>query len=65
MHIVGSYAGQIGVFVTADREMLPDIDTYMACLEQSYRDLLAMADVAAAERHPARSASGSPVQIGT
>ena len=41
MHIVGSYDGQIGIFITADRAMLPDIDRYLDCVEASYQALLA------------------------
>ncbi len=40
MHIVGSYDGQIGIFITADRAMLPDIDRYMDCIDSSYEGLL-------------------------
>ena len=41
MHIVGSYDDQIGIFITADRAMLPDIERYMDCVETSYQALLA------------------------
>jgi diacylglycerol O-acyltransferase len=40
LHLVCSYAGQIGFTVTADREMLPDPDFYAACLQESYEELL-------------------------
>jgi WS/DGAT/MGAT family acyltransferase len=40
MHIVGSYDGKIGIFITADRAMLPDIDAYMDYVEKAYRVLL-------------------------
>lgn len=43
MHIVGSYDGQIGIFITADRTMLPDSDAYIEHIENSYQALLTAA----------------------
>ncbi len=46
VHIVGSYNGQIGIHVTADPRMLPDIDVYLGHLRDCYQSLLEAAEAA-------------------
>ena len=39
LHLVCSYAGEVTVTVTADREMLPDPGFYAECIQASYEEL--------------------------
>ena len=39
LHAIGSYCGDLIVAFTADREMLPDPESYAECLEGSFADL--------------------------
>jgi diacylglycerol O-acyltransferase len=45
IHLVGSYTGQFTFSFTADREMLPDPETYAAALQDSIEEVF---DAAAA-----------------
>lgn len=44
-HVIGSYCGQFTVSATSDREMMPDPAFYKQCLQDSFDELVAAADV--------------------
>ncbi|MBU7579083.1 MAG: wax ester/triacylglycerol synthase family O-acyltransferase [Porphyrobacter sp.] len=47
-HVVQSYCDEATIAFTADRELLPDPDFYVACIEESFAQLLAATKPAAA-----------------
>jgi WS/DGAT/MGAT family acyltransferase len=59
IHTVGSYVGQFTFSFTADREMMPDPDHYVACLSESLDELLAAAEPAPTARRPASGGARS------
>jgi hypothetical protein len=44
IHVVASYNGILSISATADRDALPDPSRYAECMEQSFHELLAIAD---------------------
>ena len=71
IHLIVSYLGKIYLSVTTCREIVPDIAHYVACLQQSWDELVAGtigADPAAAAQRPKRAAkrreAGGPRQSG-
>ncbi|HEY6964313.1 MAG TPA: WS/DGAT domain-containing protein, partial [Erythrobacter sp.] len=53
-HVVQSYCDEATIAFTADRELLPDPDFYVKCIEDSFAELLAATQ--AGEPAPAKAA---------
>ncbi len=51
-HVVQSYCDEATIAFTADRELLPDPDLYIACIAQSFAELLAAATARTAATPP-------------
>jgi len=47
-HVVQSYCDEATIAFTADRELLPDPDFYVKCIEDSFAELLAATQQATA-----------------
>jgi enoyl-CoA hydratase/carnithine racemase len=52
-HVVQSYCDEATIAFTADRELLPDPDFYVKCIEDSFAELLAATAAATATPKPA------------
>ncbi|MFZ9395797.1 MAG: WS/DGAT/MGAT family O-acyltransferase [Erythrobacter sp.] len=59
-HVVQSYCDEATISFTACRELLPDPDVYIRCIEESFAELLAAAK--AAEAAPAKAAAKPPAK---
>lgn len=56
-HVVQSYCGEATISFTACREMMPDPEFYIACIEESFAELLEAAK-SLEDRQPAKAAPG-------
>lgn len=52
-HVVQSYCDEATIAFTADRELLPDPDFYVKCIEDSFAELLSAATTSATKPAPA------------